>query len=398
MTFDIMDSIINITNISNLFGTFKNSFGFKERNDIEYATTNTNIINKNKSGLLEVDRAKSPSGINKTNNLSDNTLYRIVAENVILRPTVALGGDLIRVRIPLKCVCIDEIISIADVNGKGYFSQKNSSIHMGDLILSVNGEEIFNVQRLADIVSNSNGEILKVKVIRDNKKITLKLRPIETIEEQKYMLGMNVIDCFDGVGTLTFYDLLTKKFGAAGHGIENQNLMKSFMSDKGKLYKSAVESVIKGKTYQTGEIISTVLDDNSIIGEINVENKYGIFGDITDNSVFNNHTSIPVASKNEVKIGPAVILASIDGSKVEEFAAVIENVSEKGNFQGCQNITIKITDPSLIKKTGGIVRGMSGSPIIQNDRLVGAVSHVTIRDSTIGYGVFAELMLENLYE
>jgi len=195
-----------------------------------------------------------------------------------------------------------------------------------------------------------------------------------------------------GVGTVTYIDKNTGMFGALGHGISDIDGMNLLDVESGTAYKAVILSVKKGQKGNPGELKGAIRESN-IFGEVIKNTKFGVFGYV-NNTIEVTGEEYEICLKNEVKEGKAQILSTIDGEKVEAYDIYIEQVNTHGEIQE-KSMVIRVTDKELIEETGGIVQGMSGSPIIQNGKLVGAVTHVLINEPTKGYGIFIETMLEN---
>lgn len=203
-------------------------------------------------------------------------------------------------------------------------------------------------------------------------------------------------DSTAGIGTLTFYDPVTKGFGALGHGITDIDTGAIMPVQRGELVESNILTVKKGTKGNPGELKGVLIEDSGVLGTIVKNSHYGIYGTLNDAALdkFPN-VKYPIALRNDIKVGPATILANIDGKKVEEYSIEIEKVSRK-SANGLKGMVIRVTDDRLLEATGGIVQGMSGSPILQDGKLVGAVTHVLVNDPARGYGILIEWMIKNM--
>jgi stage IV sporulation protein B len=206
-----------------------------------------------------------------------------------------------------------------------------------------------------------------------------------------FKIGAWVKDAASGIGTLTFYDPDSKSFAALGHGICDTETGELLTIGNGQILASSIVSIDKGEKGIPGELNGIFKDDSPILGEIKSNNNCGIFG-TSESDLLSTANRIPVAARDEVKPGSAYILANIEGNKIEKFNIEIIRIMPKA-ISSQKGMIIRITDEKLISKTGGIVQGMSGSPILQNGRIVGAVTHVFVNDPTRGYGIFIENML-----
>jgi stage IV sporulation protein B len=279
-----------------------------------------------------------------------------------------------------------------------------ADIQVGDIITKINGKDIKKMGDVSPFVreSGESQKPLDVTIIRDGKSLYKTLKPLQDKNDQSYRIGLYIRDSAAGVGTLTFYDPASFKYGALGHVISDMDTKKPIKVNDGEILGSTVTSIEKGSNGHPGEKLARFSNDQRVLGDISKNSPFGIFGRLNDkisNGSWNQ--PLPIALSDQVKEGPAKILTVVNGSKVREFDVdVISSVPQK--FPATKGMVIKITDPELLKITGGIVQGMSGSPIIQNGRIIGAVTHVFVNDPTSGYGVHIEWMLDeagiNIYE
>lgn len=282
---------------------------------------------------------------------------------------------------------------ITGMDGLNYEPISNK-LKSGDYILAINDKKLKDKEELIDEIQNSNGNDVKLLVRRNDEEITVRVTPVKGTDG-KYKIGAWIRDNTQGIGTLTFAS--TKgDFGALGHGITDVDTGVLMQISDGSVYAADIMSIIRGKEGEPGELIGMIRQSSKYkIGKIEQNTQQGIFGKIDMNYQWLlNQKTYPIGLKQEVKKGPATILCTVQ-DKVEEFEIQIESVDISNSNQS-KGIVIRITDERLLEKTGGIVQGMSGSPIIQNNKLIGAVTHVFIQDSTKGYGTFIENMVNNL--
>jgi len=281
---------------------------------------------------------------------------------------------------------------------------EDAEIKVGDVILKINGEAIKKMEDVKPHVEKAgkNGNPLEVTIKRGKETMERTLKPIYDHKEKEYRMGLYIRDSAAGIGTMSFYDPKSKKYGALGHVISDMDTKKPIEIHDGTIVRSSVTSIAKGDHGSPGEKQAKFSVKENKIGTITKNSPFGIFGEL-DQDITNNKYDEPmsIALSHEVKEGPAKILTVVDGEKVEEFdVEVVSSVPQK--FPATKGMVIKITDPKLLQKTGGIVQGMSGSPIIQNGKIIGAVTHVFVNDPTSGYGVHIEWMLQeagiNIYE
>lgn len=305
------------------------------------------------------------------------------------------SGESIGVKIESKGILVVGLSTIIDISGKKVSPAVDSGFAVGDKILKINGENIENERDVIEIINDeeNKGKKLKVLIERKGKLLELTIKPAQSNEDKLYKMGLWVRDNIAGVGTMTFYDPYTREFGALGHGITDIDSGVLIDIDKGSILKSKVISIQQAKKAAPGEIVGLFTDSRGAYGTIKKNTAFGIYGVLEKNMMDRKAPAIPIALSTQVKEGPAKILTTIEDNKIEEFNIEIQKIFRQ-NSANSKSMIIKITDERLIEKTGGIVQGMSGSPIIQNGMLVGAVTHVLINDPLRGYGIFAEWMLK----
>ncbi|MBU5268974.1 SpoIVB peptidase [Clostridium cochlearium] len=303
------------------------------------------------------------------------------------------GGQPIGVKLNTKGVLVVGLSDLEGKKGKITSPAAVAGIELGDSILEINGENIESGENISSIISKSNGEVLKVKVERKDKIIEKEVKAKKT-KEGNYKIGLWVRDSTTGVGTLTFYDDKTKTFAALGHPITDIDTGVTLKVDKGEIVPSSIISIKKGLKGNPGELKGIFLDDKDPIGNIKNNTECGIFGNVNNNIIYDYNRKMKVALRDEIKEGPAYILTTIQGERPKKYSINIEKLLPQGEA-GPKSMLIKVTDKELLNKTGGIVQGMSGSPIIQNDKIVGAVTHVLINKPDTGYGIYIEWMLRD---
>ena len=301
---------------------------------------------------------------------------------------VVPGGDPFGVKLFTKGVII---VGISDVKtDDGIFNPaKHAGLQKGDIILTVNKEEVGSNEELIKIVEESKGQELDAEVIRNGMKYEAKLLPVRA-EDGMYKLGVWVRDSSAGIGTVTFWDEKTKIFGGLGHGICDIDTGELLPLSHGDLIKVKINDIARGIKGSPGELKAYFIECEPI-GNL-IQNTYsGIYGKYTQ--VLSSKEPVKVAMKQQVHEGKAQILTTVSGttSQVYDIDIIHINYNEE---KASKNMVIKITDEKLLSQTGGIIQGMSGSPILQNGMLVGAITHVFVNDPTKGYGIFAENMLD----
>ena len=271
-----------------------------------------------------------------------------------------------------------------------------TGIKEGDIILSLDD---VNVESNADITEYINMEKVaslgkvKAKIVRGNKTIEKELGLKYSASTNKYELGLWVKDSSAGIGTITFYEKGTGYYAALGHGITETRENIVVPINSGAIVKATIQSIKKGEPKDAGDIKGVIYKE--VVGQIYKNTLNGIYGKLEDTNVLNEKPSVKIARKDEIKTGAAYIYCTLDNNEVSKYEINVNAVLLDSS--GNKNMIIQITDKTLIEKTGGIVQGMSGSPIVQEGKLIGAVTHVFLNDPTKGYAVFAENMLSDLH-
>ncbi len=270
----------------------------------------------------------------------------------------------------------------------------NNKLKSGDYILAINNHKVRSKKELIDEIQKCNGNDITLLIRRREEEITVRVSPVKTTSGE-YKIGAWIRDNTQGIGTLTFIST-NGHFGALGHGVTDIDTGLLMEIKQGTIYDAEIMSIIKGKEGEPGELIGMIRQNSRYkIGDITDNTYQGIFGDINRfYHEFANQEPLEIGLKQEVKKGKAYIRCTIE-DEVEDFEIQIESV-DINNSNHSKGIIIRITDERLLSLTGGIVQGMSGSPIIQNNKIIGAVTHVFIQDSTKGYGTFIENMVNNL--
>lgn len=305
-------------------------------------------------------------------------------------------GKIIGLKLYTDGVLVVGKSEIEDTENNMIKPYENTGITEGDTIVSINNEKVESIETLKRIVNNSKGRNLDITLLRNGTTFTSSIKPIES-KNNEYKLGLWVKDAATGVGTMTFYEPSSKSFAVLGHGITDSDTDTLINIDYGELVTSKVISIQKGKTESPGEIKGTILNQQKI-GTVNKNTQFGIYGDLENLTSLNIDTnnSMKVASRDEIVLGEAKILCSLDSSnKAEEYSIEIEKIYYDNDYNN-KSMLIRITDEKLIEKTGGIIRGLSGAPIIQNGKFIGAITNVLVSNPEVGYGIFADLMIKEL--
>lgn len=275
------------------------------------------------------------------------------------------------------------------VNGKTVNPSKDAGILIGDIIVSINSKRVYDSARVEEILNDNNGESYTIKLNRNGHIKTVVLTPVYVDNEGCYKAGMWVRDSTAGIGTITFFDKESGKMAALGHPITDVDTGEIMPILNGEAVETAVTSVIKSTNAETGSICCDFL--SKPLASLDKNTHYGIYGDYSKSLDFSSCSPYIVALPQEVKRGFCQIITTVDDSGPQIFSAEITRIFYNDEEK---NMVIKITDENLIEKTGGIVQGMSGTPIIQNGKLIGAITHVIINNPLKGYAVFAQTMLD----
>ena len=310
------------------------------------------------------------------------TLFIIPQSLLAYSDKIIAGGETVGIKLNT-----DGILIVGSYEIKGHNSLIEAGLKTGDIISQINNKDVYTVEEMANIITNCNCNSIKVSFIRDDK---LKNTTLDLYEDNGILkTGLYVKDSISGVGTLTFIDPNTKLFGVLGHEITDVNIGEIIDIKDGTIFDSKITGIVRSDKGKPGEK-NAILYSDKVTGEVFENTNKGIFGEYT--SEINNSKTYDVATIDDVKIGDAKILTVLNGTDVEEFSIKITNVAETKDK--LKNIQFEITDEKLLKKTNGIVQGMSGSPIIQDNFIVGAVTHVVVEDPHRGYGILITNMLE----
>ncbi len=296
-------------------------------------------------------------------------------------------GRAVGIKIYTDGLIVTKTGAVTDENGISSYPARKSSLKAGDVIVSANGTELKSSEQLSEIISENPGEIC-LSVRRDGEMFETSAQPV-TAKDGTLRLGLWVRDSTAGIGTITYINPADNSFAALGHGICDTDTGNIMSVKSGNILNCSGLSVIKSKKGAPGELSGSFGSENT--GSITKNISCGIFGQI--NGTYSFSDAVPAAQPSQVEKGDAYIMSDIDGDGVKNYSIRINKVSED---LGDKSIVFEITDAELMEKAGGIVQGMSGAPIIQNNKLIGAVTHVFVNNPQKGYGIFIENMLENL--
>lgn len=315
--------------------------------------------------------------------------------NIVPKKQVVACGNTIGVRMELQGILVIGISDVEREGGQKAVPAKNTGLKPGVIITSVNGKTIKSIKELVGAIDESQGKPLKLSYYEGNAKRETSITPVMSTEDKKYHIGLWVRDSTAGIGTLTFYDMDTRLFGALGHGITDIDTGTLMKVGYGEILESSVLGVKSGRSGEPGEL-KGIFSEGTRLGTIELNSDTGIYGKLDEDVLDKIGGRVyPVGVRADITEGEASILSNIDGKKTEEYSIEIQKISNQ-NLNGSKGMVIKVTDSRLLDVTGGIVQGMSGSPIIQNGKIIGAVTHVLVNDPTRGYGIFIEAMLKNI--
>lgn len=300
------------------------------------------------------------------------------------------GGNVVGIKLQTNGPLVVGFSDIENEEQKPYSPSKESGINLGDVILAINEIEINSSEFLAETLNSLKLDELDVKIERDGKILYKKVKPVKT-SDGKNKIGLWVRDSTAGIGTLTFIDPETGLYGALGHPITDVDTGDIIKISKGNIVNSSIVNVKRGEKGNPGELKGVFINDDIKLGNVKHNTKYGIFGEYSLENFYGEKLSI--ALKDEIQEGPAKIISTIDNDEPKMYDVVIEKLLQQDN-PSSKSMIIKVVDEELLEKTGGIVQGMSGSPIIQNNKLVGAVTHVLVNKPDTGYGIYIEWMLK----
>lgn len=320
--------------------------------------------------------------------LFDTVPVKTVAANILPNTRLIPCGQTVGVQMDTDGLLVLGTGYVEDANGNKTEPCKGI-LKTGDLIQSVNGETMKNKESFLSAIDQQNGASVEIAFVRDGKESVAEVTPVYSPADKAYKIGIWIRDSIQGIGTVTFFDEETKHFAALGHGVYDVDTGELMSIKQGNITTSELTEIVKGEKGEPGQLTGRIASDQ-ILGEIEKNTPIGIYG-TADETAFTGE-SYPVALQSEIQEGPAQILSSIAGGSPVAYDVEIEQVMHYGKDQN-KGMVIHVTDQALLAQTGGIVQGMSGSPILQNGKLVGAVTHVFVQDPTRGYGIFIENML-----
>jgi stage IV sporulation protein B len=313
-----------------------------------------------------------------------------VTVNKVSVDNICLGGTPFGIKLFTKGVIVVGLTDISTPTGVECPAEK-AGIKKGDIILEINGEEVKSAERFGKMLSECGSKGAVLRYVREEKEHEVTVRPVVSAEDNTYKVGLWVRDSTAGIGTVTFVDKKTGVFGGLGHGVCDVDTGLLMPLESGNVVQVEVTGVVKGEPHTPGELKGSFSSKNT--GELDLNTETGVFGKINDTDSIKGEV-VPIGTKETVSEGRVYIYTTILGTEPQKYEAEIVKIySESGKTK---NFMLKVTDERLLEKTGGIVQGMSGSPIVQNEKLIGAITHVFINDPTRGFGISIDNMLNNL--
>lgn len=358
---------------------------------------NTNIdINNYKTVQTSSTIDNTSTSIGKVDfslNLFGRIPLKDVTVNVIPKTSVVPLGNTVGLKLYTSGVLVVGMSEIEGNDNNKYRPYENTGIEEGDMIISIDDNTITCTTDLLETVSKSNGKQLNVEYVREGESVETSITPVMATDN-KYKLGLWVRDAAAGVGTVSFYEPSTKTFAALGHGILDVDTEQLLDIAKGDFVTTKILSITKGKKGSPGKIQGSI-ENQTTIGEVYKNTEFGVYGKLNNINSLNINISnaMEVATRDEIETGPAKIICTLEDNKTKEYDIEIQKIY-KNNNENNKSMLVKVTDKELTEKTGGIIQGMSGSPIIQNSKVIGALTHVLVNDPEMGYGVFADLMIK----
>ena len=364
---------------------------------------NGDVINSNEFNHLHSQEGVSLRGLNKGNVCLEFSLFkglipiRQLTVSVLPEITLHPGGHSIGIKLHAEGALVVGYFYLED-EGKKFSPAEESGILIGDTILAVNGIRIKDLDEAAAVIGRESQKgALKFLVKRKGENLEMQVVPRMCPDSQEYRIGLYIRDTAAGVGTLTFYEPERDYYGALGHIVTDSDTRTVLDIDEGLIVRADIVNIKMAQRGQPGEKAGVFKEGRDILGTISKNTDFGIYGQLKNIAACETPypNPIPLGLCFEVEPGPAEMLTVVEGNKIQSFCLEIEKVLNQ-NKPVDKGIIIRVVDENLLTQTGGIVQGMSGSPIIQNGRLVGAVTHVFVNDPSRGYGIFAEWMVKEM--
>ena len=305
------------------------------------------------------------------------------------RKLVALGIP-VGVRMTAAGIVASAMTTVDSPAGK-VCPGEQAGLEVGDILQTANGQALSSSSQLAQIVQESGGNPIRFTGLRGDTDISVSVQPVKSKTTGTYQIGILVRDSMAGIGTLTYADPERGEFGALGHPVSDVDSGALMPLDTGSIVPASVVGVVAGEAGTPGELIGTY-EFSREIGQLDDNTACGIFGTLTDHTLYCEENAVETATEEEIHTGKAEILSCVSGDTPQRYEVMIEKVTV--DAEDGRSLTLSVTDSALLEKSGGIVPGMSGSPILQDGKLIGAVTHVLVNNPARGFGVSIEKMLE----
>lgn len=318
-----------------------------------------------------------------------------IKTNIYPTTKVVPVGSLVGLKLYTQGVLVVGMSEIKGEDNKIYKPYEEAGIEQGDSIIEINNVEVNSTEDLISCVSKCRGDKINVTYVKDGEVLETQITPVKT-DKNTYKLGLWVRDAEAGIGTVTFYDKSTSSFAALGHGIQDIDTGELVEISSGEFVTADILDIEKGERENPGRIEGTI-EDGTKIGEIYSNTDFGVYGTTSNTNALEllSAQEIEVASRSEIQAGKASIICTLEDGKREEYEIEIQKIYINNN-ENNKSMVVKVTDERLLEKTGGIIQGMSGSPVIQNGKLIGALTHVLVSDPSKGYALFADTMVSKL--
>ena len=300
------------------------------------------------------------------------------------------GGMPFGIRMQTEGVMVVGLTEVTS-NGKSCRPAYEAGVRQKDILVAVGGKTVADAEEATALIAASGGKPVTLSILRGSEKKELTVTPKKSDKDGQFRCGLWLRDSASGIGTVTFVDPDNGLFGGLGHGVCDSDTGALVPLSRGSVLSVKLSGAVRGECGKPGELRGSFTGTR--LGSVVTNSECGVFGVLTE-APQSAYAPMPVAAASEVKEGCATVLCTLDESGIKEYAVEISNIDHSA--RPTKSFTVRVTDPALLQKTGGIVQGMSGSPIIQNGKIVGAVTHVLVDDPTTGYGIFVENMLVNM--
>lgn len=348
--------------------------------------------NKSQQVILQNSTEQVGSSYNLDLSLLGAIPVKQVEVNVVERKMLYVGGSPFGITMYTDGLMVVGMSQIA-TEGLRINPAREAGVVIGDMIMEINGEKLTSNRQLGQVVEASKGEAVNLLIQRDGEELEIDVVPVQSVGDKEYRIGIWVRDSSAGIGTMTYYDQNSHVFGGLGHPVCDIDTGALMPLDFGQAISAYIVGATKGEKGSPGELKGK-FDTSVILGELTHNTSTGVYGEMPHSNLPLGQ-ELPIGFAHEIVEGECTIFATVYGDIPREYSAVIEKVYPNTGVQ-TQNMVVRITDPALLEITGGIVQGMSGAPIVQDGRLIGAVTHVFVNDPSRGYGIFIENMLENI--